>query len=45
MVKKKYGTVSEDLIGLLKRIETPTPDQDGKIGLHLPSQLTKVMLQ
>ena len=38
--KQKYGTVSNDLIELLKRIETPTPDEDGKIGLHLPGDGT-----
>ena len=34
--QKKYGKVSDDLIELLKRIETPKPDKDGKIGLHMP---------
>ena len=34
--QRKYGKVSDDLIELLKRIETPKPDKDGKIGLHMP---------
>lgn len=38
--KRLYGKVSDDLIGLLKRIETPQPDTDGKIGLHLPGDGT-----
>ncbi len=33
--QRKYGKVSNELIELLKRIETPTPDKDGKIGLHM----------
>ena len=38
--QKKYGKVSDDLIELLKRIETPKPDKDGKIGLHMPGDGT-----
>lgn len=38
--QRKYGKVSDDLIELLKRIETPKPDKDGKIGLHMPGDGT-----
>lgn len=33
--QRKYGKVSNELIELLKRIETSKPDKDGRIGLHL----------
>lgn len=33
--KRQYGKVSDNLVELLKRIEKPKPDKDGKIGLHL----------
>lgn len=38
--QRKYGKVSNELIELLKRIETPKPDKDGKIGLHMPGDGT-----
>ena len=38
--QRKYGTGSNELIELLTRIETPKPDKDGKIGLHMPGDGT-----